>query len=142
MKDKIEALLEKYWNGTSSLEEEKELKSLLTHSSDFPQERSFFEDLDDFAQLGPADIIKPEPKSIWLQHVWKVAAVFVLFLISAILVFQAEERRKEEEAYRQVMEAFAMIQENMQKGTVQMENMREFRHLNTSHEIFNLKETK
>jgi len=42
MAERIEYLLEKYWSGESSLEEEKELKGLLNTTDLFAAEKEFF----------------------------------------------------------------------------------------------------
>jgi len=68
-----------------------------------------------------------------------MAAVFALFMAVTAMVFQYQmyqERQEEALAYAQVMEAFSLINQNMQKGTNQLEAMEEFRHLNTAHELF------
>ncbi|WP_194777956.1 hypothetical protein [Pararhodonellum marinum] len=140
MKDKIEALLDKYWAGESSLEEEQELRSLISKSSDFPSERLFFEDLATLSQIEPAPLPAPKNKPVWLRPIWQSAAAVLLFLAASFLVFQNQEKQTEAEAYEQVMQALSLIQQNMQKGTGQLEPISSFRYLNTSHEIFDLKE--
>jgi hypothetical protein len=49
-------------------------------------------------------------------------------------------KKAEREAFEQVMQAFNLIQTNMQKGTESLGAMEEMRHLNTTQEIFNIKE--
>ena len=138
MAERIEFLLEKYWAGESSLAEEKELKGLLKTSDLFSVEKEFFGELDMLKEEEPKQIKKPASKSIGPQWL-KMAAVFALFMAMTALVFQYQmyqERQEEALAYAQVMEAFSLINQNMQKGTNQLEAMEEFRHLNTAHELF------
>ena len=53
-----------------------------------------------------------------------------------------EQKQKSEEAlaYAQVMDAFNLIQENMQKGTSSLGVIQEMRHLGKTNEIFNIEE--
>lgn len=142
MKDRLATLLEKYWEGETSLEEEKELKNLLSFSDGYVEEKEFF--------LGTKAIAEQEPNlsqipgthppifSLWM----KIAAVLIFFLISTTVIYKMETKRAEKEAYEQVMQAFALIQTNMQKGTESLELMGDFRHLSTTQEIFNIKDHK
>jgi len=137
MVERIEYLLDKYWAGESSLEEEKELKNLLKTSDLYSVEKGFFGDMD---QLKDEEPVLTNPSTRQFGSDWlKIAAVFALFLAMTAVVFQYQmyqERREEALAYAQVMEAFSLINHNMQKGTNQLEAMEEFRHLNTAHELF------
>lgn len=142
MKDRLATLLDKYWEGETSLEEEKELKNLLFLSDGYVEEKEFF--------LGTKAILEQEPKpspmpvthspvfSKWM----KIAAVLIFFLISSTVIYKMEMQRAEKDAYEQVMQAFALIQTNMQKGTESLELMGDFRHLGTTQEIFNIKDNK
>ena len=143
MAERIEYLLDKYWAGESSLEEEKELKTLLKNSDLYSVEKEFFGDLD---QLKEEEPVLKNPSSGSFGSQWlKIAAVFALFLAMTAVVFQYQmyqERQEEALAYAQVMEAFSLINHNMQKGTSQLEAMEEFRHLNTAHDLFEQREEK
>ena len=142
MADRTEHLLEKYWAGESSLEEEKELRDLLKTTDLFTVEKGFFAELDQLREESPQRIQKPQ-RSVFGAEWLKIAAVFALFLAMTAVVFQYQmyqERQEEAQAYAQVMEAFSLINHHMQKGTSQMEAMEEFRHLNATHELFDHKE--
>ncbi|KEO73403.1 hypothetical protein [Anditalea andensis] len=142
MAERIEYLLEKYWAGESSLEEEKELKGLLNTSDQFSVEKEFFEEVGLLKDEEPARLKKPAYRSFgpeWL----KMAAVFALFMAVTAIVFQYQkyqERKEEALAYAQVMEAFTLINDHMLKGTNKLEAMEEFRHLKTAQEIFELRQ--
>lgn len=140
MKNNINSLLDKYWEGETSLEEERELKTLLSRSEGFEEEKLFFGDLTAVSKLETNKIQLPQKKHSGMQFWMKIAAVLVLFLIATTAAYRYQERQAEKEAYLAVMEAFELIHGNMQKGTSQLEAMEDFKHLNTSHEIFNLKE--
>lgn len=142
MKNSINKLLDKYWEGETSLEEERELKSLLSGAEGFEEEKLFFGDLNAVSTMKTNKVQLPQKKQSGLQLWMKIAAVLILFLIATTAVYRYQERQTEKEAYMAVMEAFELINGNMQKGTSQLEAMEDFRHLNTSHELFNLKEEK
>ncbi|MBT0809871.1 hypothetical protein KIH41_01100 [Litoribacter ruber] len=138
MEERIEHLLEKYWEGESSLEEEKELRNLLQQANGYEQEKAFFGELNLLQEEHTENLTYPAKKSSpweWL----KFAAVLVVFLSVTALVFQFQkyqERQEEALAYAQVMEAFALINENMNKGTKELDVMEEFRYLGTPMELF------
>ncbi|WP_373494271.1 hypothetical protein [Aquiflexum sp.] len=138
MKDRIDILLEKYFEGHSSLEEEKELRDLLQKAEGFETEKQFFLGLKKISEVESYITALPKPSrniySFWV----KIAATLLVFLIAGIAVFQFQEKQKGQEAYHQVMQAFALIQTNMHKGLNSMEAMEDFRHLNTTEELFEL----
>jgi len=136
MKEKIEALLAKYYEGDTTLAEEKELKSLLLRSGGFEEERRFFLGLDALRAIEPS--AKPPPRSGATIRLWqKVAAVLVL-CGGLSWWFIDQQIKKEERAYSQVMQAFDMIQQNMRKGTTSLGALKEMRHLNKTDELFNI----
>lgn len=136
MKEKIKALLAKYYEGDTTLAEEKELRTLLLRSEGFEEERRFFLGLDALSVIEPS--AKPQPRSGTPFRLWqKVAAVLVL-CGGLSWWFIDQQIKKEEEAYAQVMEAFNMIQENMSKGTTSLDALQEMRHLNKPGELFNI----
>ncbi len=140
MKNSIDKLLEKYWEGETSLVEEAELKSLLAKVEGYEEEKFFFGDLKLVSEIETKKVALPGQKYFSLQQWMKVAATLLIFLIATTAIYRYQENLAEKEAYMAVMQAFELINENMQKGTTQMGAMDDFRHLNKSHELFNLKE--
>lgn len=142
MKDRLATLLEKYWEGETSLVEEKELKNLLFLCDGYVEEKEFFLGtkaiLEQEPNLSPVSGTDPQVFSRWM----KIAAGLVFFLISTTVIYKMETKRAEKEAYEQVMQAFALVQTNMHKGTERLELMGDFRHLSTTQEIFNIKDHK
>lgn len=136
MKEKIEALLTKYYEGDTSLAEEKELRERLINAVGFEEERQFFLGLDALKAMEPS--AKPQPRMRTTMPLWqKVAAVLVL-CGGLSWWFIDQQIKKEERAYSQVMQAFDMIQENMRKGTTSLNALKEMRHLNKTDELFNI----
>jgi hypothetical protein len=135
MEHRIEALLEKYWNGETSLEEEKELKLLIAEASGYAEEKAFFSGTTELALLS-SDLPLIVSRSSWTSHWAKIAAVFCLFIISGSLWYSHWQRLEQQRAYEQVLEAFVLINNNLQLGTRSLEALEDFRYLNTAQEIF------
>ncbi|MFD2200526.1 hypothetical protein [Shivajiella indica] len=140
MKSRIEELLDKYWEGETSLTEEKELKLLLQESEGFESEKSFFLGISKIRSEKTNKIIEPTPKA-WEYASWmKMAAALLLLLVSGWAVYDNHKKQAEKEAFEQVMQAFNLIQTNMEKGTQSLQHMEEFKHLGVTEEMFNLQE--
>jgi hypothetical protein len=138
MSDRLEKLLEKYWEAETDLAEEAELKDLLQKAAGYQEEKKFFLGVEELADVKPQQMSMPTNKS-WLQAHWmKIAASIVLIIAAGTTYFKYETKKAEREAYQQVMQALALIQENMQKGTSSMQVMQEMKHLNTTQEIFEI----
>ena len=142
MKNRLATLLDKYWEGETSLEEEIELKNLLSLSVGYLEEKEFFLGTKAIAEKEPKPYSMPATHSPFFSKWLKIAAVLIFFLISTTVIYIMETKRAEKEAYDQVMQAFVLIQTNMQKGTESLELMGDFRHLGTTQEIFNIKDHK
>ena len=142
MENKLERLLNKYWEGETTLEEEREIRILLRDAEGFDAEKKFF--------LGIKEISDQQPREFYFKTktrkstmLWfRIAALFIIFLTVGSVVYRYQEKKAEKEAFEQVMQAFNLIQTNMQKGTQSLGAMEEFRHLNTTQEIFNIKESR
>ncbi len=138
MKNRKDELLEKYWSGESSLEEEKELRQILSTSEHQSPEKELFEWFHDLAELDSPAFVHPKhlrkPIQTWIR--W--AALFIVFLTLSWLTHQQVQKTAERKAFEQVMQAFSMIQENMEKGTKELNIIEEFRHLNKPNEVFPL----
>jgi len=143
MEDRIQKLLDLYWEGETGLEEEKELQSYF-QSKDVKEEHIAFTPL--FLHTArQKEIVSPvfdteeiirkagqssEPKVRTLSTGWiySVAAIFVVCL-TAIYFFQnktqntgapasyVQEIEDPEEAYRITMQALALISGELSKGT-------------------------
>lgn len=139
MKEQIEILLDKYWEGETSLEEEKMLRQLLATSEGFESEKAFFLGVEEISALDEAPFTV-QKKNPWITNWMSIAAGIVLFLASGLAFYQYEKKNAEREAYQEVMQAFALINTHLEKGTNSMNLMEEFRHLNTTQELFETKE--
>ncbi|TVP50297.1 MAG: hypothetical protein EA341_07665 [Mongoliibacter sp.] len=142
MKDKLSELLNKYWEGNSSLEEERQLRKLLSHTEGMEQEKSFFLGLDKLSK-NSAEPISVAQKPLNAFNRWlRYAAALVILLVSSWVAYDSYQTYQQRMAYEQVMQAFMLIQDNLQKGTSKIEIMEDLKYLNTTHELFNVDEVK
>ncbi|MEN2283295.1 hypothetical protein AAGF08_14215 [Algoriphagus sp. SE2] len=137
MKERIEELLEKYWEGETTLLEEKELKTLLNSQSEFQEEKSLFGLLESYGQEEPEKVFIPKTKIRKLDSRWLSWAASVAIFTASFVGWRAyEQKQQEQQAYEEVMQAFALIQSNMAKGQEQMQVMNEIKYLNTTNQMF------
>ncbi|MCH7402608.1 hypothetical protein ACFOUP_18015 [Belliella kenyensis] len=139
MINRISYLIEKYWDGNTSLEEEAELKALLKNSKGHEAEKEFFLGIDQIKSISPQNIQNPGIKKLNMKLYWtQIAASLILLLVAGISIFSYKQKEAERHAFAQVMEAFSLIQHNMNKGTENLQSLQEFRHLNTTNQIFEI----
>lgn len=138
MKNRLDILLQRYWEGETSLEEEKELRSLLLQSEGYEAEKSFFLGIAEYTNL-KEDIQHPQGRVKRWNPIWyRIVAGLLVLLVSGISIYSYQQKQAEKEAYQQVMDALTLIQTNMQKGTENLQLLEEFRHLNTTNELFDI----
>ncbi|WP_026950517.1 hypothetical protein [Algoriphagus mannitolivorans] len=138
MKSRLDELLHRYWEGKTSLAEEKELKEALRIVDGYEKEKTFFGALADYKSVEPQRLIlsrKKPAKQRSLQ--WLTWAASLSLIVSSVWIWQ-DYRQKEEErlAYEEVMNALALIQTNLAKGQAQMEPLKDFKYLNTTKQLF------
>ncbi|MBB6326116.1 hypothetical protein FHS59_001744 [Algoriphagus iocasae] len=137
MKERIESLLEKYWEGETSLAEEQELKSLLKSQSDFEKEKGFFGLMESYGQENPENLTMPKAKVRKINSQWLSWAASVAIFTASFVGWRVYEKNQEErQAYEEVMQAFALIQTNLAKGQEQMQVMNDMKYLNTTNQMF------
>ncbi|UJP66093.1 hypothetical protein [Mongoliitalea daihaiensis] len=137
MKERIDLLIHKYWEGETSLEEEKELKLLLRQVDGYESAKEFFLGIYEFSQIDGKNPEQPMISiPIW-KRPWLGYAASIAFVVSvAYGIFQHQQGKAEREAYEQVIAALSLIQENMQKGSESMEVLHELRHLQAPINLF------
>lgn len=150
MKDRLDLLLEKYWEGESTLAEEQEMKALLARVEGYVQEKEFFQGMAAIKNMKPSDrVLIPKTKSLknhgWFSNWMKIAATLILLAGFGFLFQQYQVQQQKEaqaQAYAEVMEAFGLIQQHLKKGEKEMEVMDDLKYLNAPHQLFNLNEMK
>lgn len=143
MKEELELLIDKYWEGETSLQEEKKLRLILSQIEGYESEKAFFLGIEELSNLSekPFSLQSQIPKSrlpFWMN----VAAGLIILFVSSIAIWQYQQQEAEKQAYQEVMQAFALINSNLEKGTNSMYVMQEFKHLNTPQQLFETKEEK
>lgn len=137
MKQRIEELLTKYWDGQTSIAEEKELKSLLAGQSEFEEEKEYFGLFDSFQEEEPSSLNIPKAKTRKLNTQWLSWAASVAIFTASFVGWRAyEQNQLEKQAYEDVMQAFALIKTNMAKGQNQLQVMNDIKYLNTTNQLF------
>ncbi len=148
MNDRLDQLLEKYWEGASSPAEEEEMKALLEKVSGYEQEKVFFLGVAAIKKLNLPISANPDfremspPKKRGFVRRWmKIAATVILLISFGFLIQQyqvQQEKEAQAQAYFEVMEAFSLIQQNLHKGEKEMEVMDDLKYLQAPHQLFNL----
>lgn len=138
MKERIEELLEKYWDGETTLQEEKELKDALRSVEGFEKEKGLFEALAEFKQEEPQNLAIPDKKPVIQRSFhWLGWAATLILLISSVWIWKDYQQKEEERlAYEEVMNALSLIQTNLAKGQAQMEPLNDLKYLNTTNQLF------
>lgn len=135
--NRIEELLEKYWNAETSLAEEQELKNLLSKAEGYEEEKKMFSGISKLASVEPENLSFPKGKIRKLNPSWLNWAASIAIVAGSFYGWRVyEQKQAEKEAYDQVMMAFALIQTNLSKGQDQMEVMNDLKYLNTTKELF------
>ena len=96
MKERIESLLEKYWEGETSLAEEQELKSLLKSQSDFEEEKGFFGLMESYGQENPKNLIMPKANVRKINSQWLSWAASVAIFTASFVGWRVYEKNQEE----------------------------------------------
>lgn len=144
MKTRIEELVQKYWEANTTLDEEKELKSLLKESQGYEEEKSLFGILEEYQKVESNSLKVPNPKPARnIQWQWLGWAASIAIIAGSWGAWQSYQTQKQEElAYQEVMEALALIQNNLHKGQQQLEPLQDLKYLNTTDQLFQTTLTK
>ena len=142
MNQRVDILLAKYWEAETSLAEEQELKMLLQTAEGYEEEKAIFSIVSDYSKEEP--ILKAPTKVVPIQsRKWVRWAASVAVLVGSVWGWTIyEQRQAEEEAYMEVMQAFALIKTNLSKGQDEMGVMNEMKYLNTTNQLFGNPTTK
>ena len=134
---RIEELLAKYWEAETSLQEEQELKDLLSEADGYEDVKEFFLGFSLLASQEPKGLTIPIQTRKTSSWNWVKWAASLAIMGSSFYLWEINEQKKaEREAYEQVMQAFALIQNNFAKGQTQMGALNGLRYLNTTQELF------
>ena len=120
MESRIKLLLEKYWEGTTSLAEEKEVKEYFKQNPSLSEDGSYFRQLERSAAVSAkANFRHPAANRRW----WLSAAASLLIGSGvALAVFLQYEKQDEfavedpQEAYEVTKKALMMLSETLNEG--------------------------
>jgi len=136
MNQRIDELLDKYWDAESSLAEEHELKKLLVSAEGYSDEKAMFLGLREFSNEEPSlkipTVIIPIKSKNWIN--WAASVAILIGSAWGWTVY--EQKQAEQEAYMEVMQAFALIQTNLSRGQEEMAVMNDLKYLNTTNQLF------
>lgn len=120
MESRIDTLLAKYWEGTTSLEEEREIKAHFQANPSLAPEGQYFRALKDKKATKLAAIKHPSQKRTRTQ--WSVAAAIVIGIAAALLVVEDARQQREfvvddpKEAYEITRKALLMVSSGLNDG--------------------------
>jgi len=126
MESQIEELNRKYWDGTSTVEEEAELKRYFMENKSVDAQAKYFE------ALGRAKAVQgrseyPHPAMKRTRHFWMAAAATVLIGGAAVSIVWMDQLQKTEdpfvvedpkEAYEITRNALLIMSDGLNKGAV------------------------
>lgn len=121
MESRIEALLEKYWAGETSIEEEQQLKAHFKKNPSLTPEGKYFRALSGKQQHTAAKKFA-HPGKTRTKARWSAAAAVVIGLMTAVLVFQDARKQREfvvedpQEAYEVTRRALLMVSSGLNEG--------------------------
>jgi hypothetical protein len=122
MESRIEELKQKYWEGTTSLEEEAELKMHFANNSTMGVEARYFATLQKANKRGVPDFVHPgqRTKRMWMA----VAASVMIGTATLTLLIKTNESKDPflvedpQEAYELTKNAMMMMSTGLNQGTV------------------------
>ncbi|AKP51488.1 hypothetical protein [Cyclobacterium amurskyense] len=131
MESKNKELWKKYWEGETSLEEEKTLFAEVEEDKADSKIAEFFSGIQMIRSEKPSGIQLPLPKQ---RFPWQKLAAVMLVLLTVTACwwgYKEYEQQQQAEAYQQVVEAMGKIKLNLKKGTSQLESMEKIKYLNS-----------
>ncbi|NHE59028.1 hypothetical protein [Cyclobacterium plantarum] len=125
--DKSE-LWEKYWKGESSLEEESLLFGEQEELTENQPQSAFRKGMAALRDEKPNAFPKPATAFPWQRMVAGIALLFTL--MACWWGYASYREQQQKQAYLQVVEAMEILQEQLHKGTRQLENVENLKYLN------------
>lgn len=127
----MKELLEKYFEGETSLAEEKQLMNYFQSENISPELEKYkplFISLqsteNEHFTFDESIFKKTKKRSLYFPI--SVAASFLIVVVTAFYIHEKNQQEQAEIAYHQVKEAFYLLSENYNKGAEKMEYLAEF----------------
>jgi len=136
MESRIKGLYEKYWQGETSVEEERLIKEYFKSNPDQSPESQYFENIE--AKKGNKSEKPFEHPGRKIQRVWlSVAAAVVIGLLSLPFIFQQETKQDQfavdnpAEAYEITRASLMMVSNGLNKGKTYSKELSKFNEVKT-----------
>ena len=140
MESQIEELLDKYWAGETSIEEERLLKEHFRKNPSLTNEGTYFRALSGKQETSAGKRFAHPAKSRRKAQ-WSAAAVIVIGIMAAVLVFQDARKQQQEfvvedpqEAYEVTRKALLMVSSGLNEGKAYSEELKK---INKAEELIN-----
>ncbi|MDO5105288.1 hypothetical protein [Capnocytophaga sp.] len=146
MTERIKILINNYFEGQTSLEEEKELQAYFNSKNvdvSLQDYKPLFAYLQEASNERKPAAILPFPTSKKRNLFQKIAVVAIFLPITFAIVHYKNYQKEQSEArmaFAQVKNALQMVSENYNKGTEKIAHLKEFDQ--TTHKIINLEKLK
>lgn len=120
MESQIEKLVEKYWAGDTSIEEEQRLKAYFQKNPSLTPEGVYFRTIAGKQQEATPKLAHPGKAGNKAQ--WSAAAAIIIGILAAVLVFQDARKQREyvvedpKEAYEITRKALLMVSSGLNEG--------------------------
>ncbi len=137
---KIEKLLEKYFEATTTVAEEDHLKAYFAQDTVAPHLKQYAAMFQYFAQAKEEKFTKqlPIPRSIWHRQAiykWISVAALALLLFGVYFGKEYQDRKEAEFAYYETKKALDLFAQNFNKGTEKVAYLKQFE--KTKQKIYN-----
>lgn len=139
MESQIEVLLEKYWAGETTVEEEQKIKAWYRENPALTPESTYFRTLSGKQKVASGKRFAHPAKARRNTH-WLAAAVVIVAITAGTLVFQDAKKQREyvvedpQEAYEITKKALLMVSSGLNEGRTYSE---ELTRINKAEEIIN-----
>ena len=124
---RIEKILEKYFEATTTAAEEQELREYFTGEQVAPHLQAYSSMFTYFSEAKTERFSKPVPLNPRRNHFkWISVAAVAVLMIGLFFGNQYREQREAEYAYEQTRRALGLIAQNLDRGTEKVAHLSEF----------------
>ncbi len=131
MESQIRKIQQKYWDGESTVQEEKLLKEHFSKTNDSDLEAKYFEHLNQKSEIKYKQKFKHPGKTRFLPR-WIMAAAIMIGILGSAYLFNINNKQNEflvedpQEAYEITQKALLTISAGLNKATILADNLGKF----------------
>lgn len=139
MESQIKVLLEKYWAGETTVEEEQKIKAWYRENPSLTPDGTYFRALSGKQQVASGKRFA-HPGKVRRKTQWSAAAAIIIGIMAAVLIFQDAKKQREyvvedpQEAYEITKKALLMVSSGLNEGRTYSEELTK---INKAEEIIN-----